>query len=173
MSARIQLTTKDFAILETMLDRAEHRPLMPLLRRKLAGATVVFRDSVDPDVVTLNSRVAFRIDDGPTETRIVVQGEPRGFVGMTLPITIPRGLAMLGLAAGSVAELARDDGSVEQLAVDDVLFQPEAAKWPVALRGTGEARAAATPFLRLVHSAEPPATVSPPHNDDDPDPFAA
>jgi len=172
MSADIQLTTKDFAILETMLDRGQHGALVPLLRRKLAGAKVVFRDSVDPDVVTLNSRVAFRIDDGPTETRIVVQGEPRGLVGMTLPITIPRGLAMLGLAAGSVTELARDDGTVEQLAVDDVLFQPEAAKWPVALRGTGEQRAAA-PFLRLVHSAEPRNQAPASRPDDDPDPFAA
>ena len=100
--AACQLTTKDFTILEAMLERQNGRddPVVPILKRKLSSASVVFRETVHPDVVTLNSRVAFRVDDGPSITRIVVQGEPRGMVGMTLPITVPRGLTLLGMAKG-------------------------------------------------------------------------
>ncbi|GLS30349.1 regulator of nucleoside diphosphate kinase [Mesorhizobium albiziae] len=177
-SAACQLTTKDYTILEAILTRQDSRddPVLPILKRKLSSARVVFRETVHPDVVTLNSRVAFRVDDSPSITRIVVQGEPRGMVGMTLPITVPRGLTLLGMAKGDTALVMRPDGSHETILVEDVLFQPEAAKWPHAR----SARAAHTgaPFLRLVHSTDTPvpsATIATgiPAGDDDPGPTAA
>lgn len=130
MTTTCQLTTKDFAILETMLERltATGDPLVPMLRRKLSSATVVFSDEIDPGVVTLNSRVVFRVDGGPADTRIVVQGTLRGFVGLTIPISVPRGLALLGLSAGDEAVIDCPGGPIETLVVEDVLFQPEAAR---------------------------------------------
>ena len=55
---RCILTTKDFTILEVMLDRCLGRddPLVPILRRKLDAATVVMRDDVPASVATLSSR---------------------------------------------------------------------------------------------------------------------
>jgi regulator of nucleoside diphosphate kinase len=177
--AACQLTTKDFTILEAMLERQNGRddPVVPILKRKLSSASVVFRETVHPDVVTLNSRVAFRVDDGPSITRIVVQGEPRGMVGMTLPITVPRGLTLLGMAKGDTALVMRPDGSHETILVEDVLFQPEAAEPPHARSGVRAAHTGA-PFLRLVHSTDTPvssATVATgiPAGDDDPGPTAA
>ena len=60
---RCILTTKDFTILEVMLDRSLGRddPLVPILRRKLNAATVVLRDDVPPTVATLSSRVSFSV----------------------------------------------------------------------------------------------------------------
>src|SRR5690554_8165532 len=59
------LTTKDFTIIEVMLERRLGRadPLAPLLRRKLSGAVVMFREDIPPTVVTLNSRVTFRVNE--------------------------------------------------------------------------------------------------------------
>ena len=54
-------------------------PLAPALERKLASARIVPRDTVSANVVTLNSRVAFRVD-GVSDTRILVQADARGFV---------------------------------------------------------------------------------------------
>lgn len=130
MKTTCQLTPKDHAILETMLERhaATGDAIAPMLRRKLAAARVVFSDEIDPDVVTLNSRVAFSVDGGMADTRIVVQGMLRGFVGLTIPISVPRGLALLGLSAGEEAVVDCADGATERLLVEEVLFQPEAAR---------------------------------------------
>ena len=94
------LTTKDFAVLEIMLERrrAFADPIVPMLEHKLSNADVIAIESVEPDIVTLNSRVVFRIDAGPAETRTLVQNEVRGPVGSSLSITTRRGLCMLGMA---------------------------------------------------------------------------
>ena len=97
-----QLTTKDYTILEVMRERYQGRDatMSEILQRKISQRAVMFRDDVPPNVVTLSSRVAYRVNDGPPETRIVAHDEMRGLVGMLLPITNPRGLALLGLAEG-------------------------------------------------------------------------
>lgn len=42
----------------------------------------MFRDDIPANVVTLSSRVAYRVNDGPAETRIVAHDQMRGLVGM-------------------------------------------------------------------------------------------
>lgn len=131
MKTKFQLTTKDHAILETMLARhaATGGALVPMLRDKLSSARMVSSDRIDRGVVTLNSRVTFRIDGGPADTRIVVRGTLRGFVGLTIPISVPRGLALLGLSAGDEAIIDCAGGPAETLLVEEVLFQPEATRY--------------------------------------------
>ena len=96
------LTTKDYTILEVMLERCLglDDPMRPILQQKLHNAVVVFADDIPATVVTLNSRVAYRVNGGPAETRIVAHDDVRGLVGRVISITIPRGLALLGLAEG-------------------------------------------------------------------------
>ncbi|QPC85925.1 nucleoside-diphosphate kinase [Mesorhizobium sp. NBSH29] len=176
-----RLTTKDYAILETMLDRCCGRgdPMEPLLRRKLGAALVRFREDIEADVVTLNSRVVFRVDDGAPLTRILVQGEIRALVGMTIPIGVPRGLSMLGHRAGDTVAVAKQDGSAEHLFIEAIAFQPEAAQRRVA--HSHVAGRTGAPFLRLVSSSNipvRPASIPPPAiarngPDDDPGPSAA
>ena len=131
------LTPKDFAVLAAMLRRPDylHPQIAALLRRKLSAATITHEDEIRPDVVTLNSRVRFRVDDGPVDERIVVHGEERGVPGMTIPITIPRGLALLGLAEGQEVTVERECEPAETLSVEMVAYQPEAARagWARAL----------------------------------------
>lgn len=124
------LTTKDFTILEVMLDRCRGTgdPLRALLARKIETATVVFRDDVPPDVATLSSRVAFRVDGGEPDSRILSHDRMTSPIGLFLPITTARGLALLGLSAGQTIRLARPDGGEEQITLEAVAYQPEAAK---------------------------------------------
>lgn len=122
------LTTKDFTILEVMLDRCADRSdaMWPLLRRKIEAATVVFREDVPATVATLSSRVTYRINDGEPDSRILSHDRMNASTGLFLPITSPIGLALLGLAEGQQFEIGQDS-RCKRITLDAVLYQPEAA----------------------------------------------
>ena len=126
---RCILTTKDFTILEVMLDRSLGRddPLVPILRRKLDAATVVLRDDVPDSVATLSSRVSFSVDGRPADTRILSHDRMNS-PGVFLPITTARGLALLGLSEGQCFLLRGRGGAEEEVLLESVLYQPEAAR---------------------------------------------
>ena len=146
------LTAKDFSILEVMLERRRGfgDAIVPLLERKLAEARVVPVDSVEADIATLNSRMLFSVDGQPAEMRTLVQQDVRGMVGLGLPLTTPLGLALLGLGEGEQAVFEQRAGRPRRVALDKVLYQPEAAR-----RARQEAASArpGRPALVLVHSA--------------------
>lgn len=135
MSTKTILTTKDFSILEDMLERWDGRDdvLSATLRRKLSSATIVLRADVPDDVATLNSRVTFRINGRDQDTRLITQDRMTSPIGMFLPITTPRGLALLGLQEGATFRAPDHDGGIEEVALLSVDFQPEAAKRRQAL----------------------------------------
>ena len=167
------LTSKDYSILEVMLER---RPptdtlLRAILRSKLDSARVVFRDHIPPDVVTLNSRVRYRVNDAPAQTRLIAQDEVRGPVGSLLPITQVRGLAMLGLAEGESHPVRSAQGNDDIIQVLEVVYQPEAAIRERCKLGL----ATIAPRLRLVHSASrsSPVVTFAATDQDDPGPSAA
>ncbi|MBN8944855.1 MAG: nucleoside-diphosphate kinase [Rhizobiales bacterium] len=165
-----QLTTKDLAILEVMLERHGHDDAFEcLLRRKIRGAWVVFRDDIAPGVVTLNSRIAYRIDDGPVTPGLIVQAEGENFPGSALSLRTLRGLALLGLAEGESIEIARPAGGQERLSVTEVIFQPEAASRASARRSIAS-RPSVLPFRAR---AAPSEAVHGPSDDDEPGPAAA
>ena len=152
-STNCRLTTKDFAVLEVMLERrrAFADPIVHLLEHKLSTADVVAIDAVGPDIVTLNSRVVFHIDAGPAETRTLVQNEVRGPVGSSLSVATRRGLCMLGMAEGQTTSIEHPDGRRESILIKAVLYQPEAARRAVQEKSRAEVR---RPHgLTLVYSA--------------------
>jgi len=147
------LTTKDFTILEIMLDRCLGRddPLTPVLRKKMASATIVFRDDVPADVATLNSRVTYSVDGRETDTRVISHESSGSSVGLSLPVTSARGLALIGMSEGQALRVTRSDGTEETIVLEKLLYQPEAAR-----REKGEreqAEAARRPALRLIRGA--------------------
>jgi len=131
------LTTKDYAILQAMLELGVLRgdPIAPLIQRKLSNAAVVSRDDIDPRVATLKSRVIFRVDNGASDNRILIQGAENSVVGMTIPINVPRGLALLGAREREDIVVERPDGSTENIHVEEVAFQPEAHQRHMATGG--------------------------------------
>lgn len=149
-----RLTTKDYTVLEVMLDRRLGRddPLVPILQRKLSTAIVTFREDIPANIVTLSSRVTYRVNDAPAETRIVAHDEMRGLVGSVLSITNPRGLALLGLAEGERMTFARADGREETVSVENVVYQPEASLRERAKLGQA-GQAPLQPALGAVHGS--------------------
>jgi regulator of nucleoside diphosphate kinase len=124
------VTAKDFMILGNMIRRTPPYDdrLLRLLRRKLSMASVVLPEDIAPDVATINSRVEYRIDDGRTEACVLVQDEGDASLGLALPISTLRGLALLGLSAGDSVPIERPDGRIETVCLETVAYQPESAR---------------------------------------------
>lgn len=124
------LTTKDFTILEVMLDRCLGRDdlLAPILKRKIESATVMFRDDIPVNVATLSSRVTFTVNGREPVSRIISHDRMTSPIGMFLPITTARGLALLGLSEGQEFTIANSDSREERILLDEVYYQPEAAR---------------------------------------------
>lgn len=121
------LTTKDVDILATMLDRSSgDHAFLRLLRDKLNRATVHFPDDIPADAVTLNSRVCYSVNGQPMGPHIIVQSEGDDLPSFALSIHTMRGLALLGLTVGEVKTVEHADGHHEIVAVEELIFQPEA-----------------------------------------------
>lgn len=168
------LTTMDYMVLESMLERGGNAHAGEL-RRKLASAVVVLPAEIDPEIVTLNCRVVFRLDGGAREERMLVAYPREHVTGLTLPVASPLGLALLGMKVGQHATVRRPDGKLEGLTVEQVIYQPEAH---LRARRSDPARATASPrqqgsvtVVRLSPRARP--RLVPTLGDDDPGPSAA
>lgn len=124
------VTAKDFTILGNMIRRTPPYDdrLLRLLRRKLSMASVVLSEDIAPDVATVNSRVEYRIDGGRTEACVLVHDEGNASLGLALPISTLRGLALLGLSAGDSVPIERPDGRIETVSLENVAYQPEDAR---------------------------------------------
>lgn len=172
------LTTRDFSILNLMLQRAGGRDaaLAALLCRKLEAAEIVPPGAVPADVATLDSRVAFSVDGGKTETRILCTERAVSAVGLFLPVTRPRGLALLGLAEGACFGLVDREGREEIISLEKVCYQPETARRRQEDDLERPSSAGTRPVLRLIDGAlarPRPLTRPGPDGFDDPGPSAA
>ncbi|MBP0438019.1 nucleoside-diphosphate kinase [Tianweitania sediminis] len=172
------LTTKDFTVLEVMLDRCMSRsdPLVPILNRKIRAATIVIRDQMPENVATLGSRLTFSVNGRDPDTRIVCHDRMTSPIGLYLPISTGRGLALLGLEEGQEFVMPGHDGAEERIRLHQVHYQPEAAR-----RERDALEQMSTPRqrrlnLRVIQGAlrDPDPFASPtPEGFDDPGPSAA
>lgn len=123
----LTITAHDFILLEE-LARLRLNPECPAahgLLEKLELCRVVKPDMVEPDVVTLNSRVVFSVDGNAAEERVLVLPDGHTLQGWSLPVTAPRGLGMLGLRAGTTFVVERYTGMTERIEILSVAYQPE------------------------------------------------
>lgn len=184
-TARCVLTAKDFTILEVLLDRRinEDESFLRLLGQKLSAATVVFHEDISRQVATINSRVDFTVDGQFPDNRILVHGGEDAYPGLCLSITTLRGLALLGLTAGETIAVGRSDDRTENISLDAVSYQPEAAdrrkridrQLLPEIESTADARSPVVSLASRRKAAPRHAIEEPidPTNDDDPGPRAA
>ncbi len=169
------LTTKDFTILEVMRDRCLGRddPLAPILKRKIEAATVMFRDDIPMAVATLSSRVTFSVNGREPDSRIISHDRMSAPVGLFLPITTARGLALLGLSEGDAFGFVNADGEDEMIVLHAVHYQPESAKREQETLERAGRQGHGKPPLRLIRGAlfDQPSLAAVGH--DDPGPSAA
>ena len=123
------VTTRDYALLAQHAESLARDDLLrDAILEKLERCAIVLSTEIAEDVVTLNSRVAFSVDGRPPETRFLVHREDHATLGLTLPVTTPLGISMLGAVAGDTVTALRRDGSREIVDVIRVPYQPEAAR---------------------------------------------
>jgi regulator of nucleoside diphosphate kinase len=139
MSALIEPATRP-AILIT--DRDLHRleqlasvflplgyPVAQFLTEELERAEICPASEVPSDVVTMNSRVVFRIGStGAREHRILVYPEDYPVDGRQdayVSVLTPVGAALIGLRVGSGMEFETLNGRRQSLVVEDLAYQPE------------------------------------------------
>jgi regulator of nucleoside diphosphate kinase len=92
----------------------------------LADASVVPSDAVDDDVATINSRLVYVVDGYRSDSRVLVNCENDLAVGFNLPVTTLLGATLLGMRSGQRAALLREDGSIGQVLLKRVAYQPQA-----------------------------------------------
>lgn len=146
-----RITTKDIAILETML--ARYKGPCPhfaaLLRRKVDSSAIYLRDDIPPETVTLNSSVAYSVDDAAAGPHLVVQSEIEDLPAFAVSIHSLRGLALLGMSEGEIVDVPVSDTERERLYVDTVLSQPEAEANLALRRPAGQLHASNVVPLRM------------------------
>ncbi len=99
-----------------------------LLRAKIASSPSIPAEQVPPDLVTMNSLVAY-VDEATGKESEVVMAYPRdadpwrGRVSILSPVCA----TLLGLKIGQSAGCAMQDGTVARLKVVAIKYQPEMA----------------------------------------------
>ena len=175
---RFQLTTKDHAILQTLLERyrGPRGPYLLLLERKVRDSAITFRDDIAPDVVTLNTRLTYLVDGARAGPHLLVQSQGQDLPPFALSIHTLRGLALLGMAQGGSIDVEPGPDIRETLVVESIVSQPEAdARTSAApagsVRAFGGGSDTVVAFRRRPSSAAARADFHP--DDDDPGPRAA
>lgn len=98
------------------------------LRSELDRADVREPQQMPDNVVTMHSRVRFRIvDDGKAFDRVLVYPREVDDVDDKLSILTPIGTALLGLAVGAHIDWPAPGGETTQVEIVEILYQPERA----------------------------------------------
>jgi len=130
MRPNIVVSSLDMERLEALIDSlpAAQADNCAALLEELARAELVEPEDMPPDVVTMNSRVRFVLDDQAEEFDMAlaypkdVHGEPD-----KLSVLTPVGNALLGLKVGESIAWTRPDGAAFQVRVLGIVYQPERA----------------------------------------------
>jgi len=130
MRPPITVSSLDMERLEHLLDSlpSAQSPMRDTLLDELARATLVEPADMPADVVTMNSRVRFVLDDAAQEFDMSL-AYPKDVNGEAdkLSILTPVGNALLGLKVGDSIDWARPDGGRFEVTVREIVYQPERA----------------------------------------------
>jgi regulator of nucleoside diphosphate kinase len=129
---KIYITEIDKARLEELIEVAEefgsgNRTDLEALADELARAEIVASREVQPDVVTMNSKVVLRdIDTLKEMTCTLVFPRDADIDKGAISVLAPVGTAILGYSKGDVVEWPVPSG-IRQFRIEKILYQPEAA----------------------------------------------
>lgn len=166
-SPLVTIADADFDRLDALALAGEFagHPAAGFLAAELERAVIRPADEIGPNIVRMNSRVAFRIGTRrDIEVRTLVYPEEyarRGDRGECVSVMTPLGAALIGLRVGTSMSYEAANSTTQRVTVAAVLHQPDAVEHESA-GGDGRNILAA------------PARESRDHwNDDDPGPAAA
>lgn len=129
----IILSERDAERLEKLLDSfpANAFPGKADLEVELERAKIVDSKDIPPDVVTMNSKVKFRVSKFRVSSSdsefclTLVYPKDVDESGETISILAPVGSALLGLSRGDEIEWPKPGGGVLKVRIEDVLYQPD------------------------------------------------
>lgn len=126
---QIYLTQEDLDRLLKLVEVPGNR--WEMLERELVRATVVPRENIPADVVTMNSRVVFENETTGErrEVTLVYPGNSDIDAGK-ISVLVPVGTALLGLRVGQSIDWELPGGEKQRFRIVKVPFQPEAAGEP-------------------------------------------
>lgn len=130
MRPPIVVSSLDMERLEHLLDSlpAAQAGTRDILLDELARAELVEPEDMPQDVVTMNSRVRFVLDNAPQEFDLSL-AYPKDVdgAGDKLSVLTPVGSALLGLKVGDSIAWTRPDGGRFDVTVREIVYQPERA----------------------------------------------
>lgn len=101
-------------------------PGMAELEGELERAEIVDSKDMPSTVVTMNSKVRFRVSSSQTEFCLtLVYPKDVDASGGTISILAPVGSALLGLSQGDEIEWPRPGGGKMRVRIEEVVYQPE------------------------------------------------
>jgi len=130
MLPNITVSTLDLNRIDQLLDRlpSAQASTRDALSDELARAAVLEPWDMPPRVVTMNSKVRFRLEDAGGEwCRTLVYPKDVGQDDDTVSILSPVGSALLGLSEGDRVRWERAGGRSIGVEVVEVVYQPERA----------------------------------------------
>ena len=126
----ITISSLDAARLEKMIAALGSRqiPNIDDLEFELDRANIVAPEEMPPDVVTMNSKVIFRMESSNTEfaLTLVYPGEVADGEG-EISVLAPVGSALLGLREGDEISWPKPGGGLLKVRILKVIYQPERA----------------------------------------------
>ena len=128
MKPKITITSDDAERLEALLASFPNRafPGRDELEAELARAEIVAAEDIPPNVVTMNSRVRFRMESSQEAFYLTLVYPPDVDAhGGTISILAPVGSALLGLTEGDEIEWPRPGGGTLRVCIEKVITQPE------------------------------------------------
>ncbi|MFC3283087.1 nucleoside diphosphate kinase regulator [Litchfieldella rifensis] len=133
MSSRPSLIINrlDAERLQRLIENADDKdwPVAEALEDELLRSEVVDPEQVPKDVVSMNSRIRFTdLVRKRQLTRTLVYPHALASTEDAISILAPIGAALLGLRVGDTIDWPLPDGSVSQLYIDAILWQPEQHK---------------------------------------------
>ena len=128
MKPKLTISSRDAERLEALLASSPNRafPGRDDLEAELARADIVPPDEIPANVVTMNSRVRFRMESSQEAFYLtLVYPQEVDAKGGTISILAPVGSALLGLSAGDEIEWPKPGGGTLRVCIEEVIAQPE------------------------------------------------
>lgn len=132
MAKNIILTRTDYERLKALVsvdpDPSDpDKKALHELRAEIERAKIVDSKDIDPDVVTVNSRVRIQdLDSGEEKDYTLVYPLSADIVQGKISVLVPLGTALIGFRKGDVVEW-KVPGGLRKFKIKKVLYQPEAA----------------------------------------------
>jgi regulator of nucleoside diphosphate kinase len=126
----IVISERDAERLESLLAKMppDAFPGKKALEGELDRAEIVDPRDIPPSVVTMNSKIRFRVASSNEEFAMtLVYPKDVDESGGTISVLAPVGSALLGLSQGDEIEWPKPGGGKLKVRIEEILYQPERA----------------------------------------------